>query len=221
MTAPRTYWVGSRFVAEWTLVDVDGGPLLGADVTGVVTVPGGDTIPMTVGATGNVYRATAELTTPGESTYRLEASGAGVDAHEGTILVRSPLTPSVITLDPTEDIGYVRLLITDVNESDPIFTDGQITALLGRHHGKPRLAAAAALDVIARSEVLVGKVISTQGLSTNGAAVAAELRASAQALRDEQAKEDAQGGDDGDVLPLGPAYSFPPPVPWGDSMDFY
>lgn len=104
-----------------------------------------------------------------------------------------PAGPSTVTTDPTTTIGLVRLLITDVDEAAPVFTDEQITAFLTLEGDNVRLAAAQALDTMASSEVLISKVIRTQDLQTDGAKVAAELRARAQALRDQAADRDADG----------------------------
>lgn len=96
--------------------------------------------------------------------------------------------PSV-TVDPATDVGMVRLLITDLSETDPLLTDAQLLALLAAERGSVKRAAAAALETIARSETLIAKHIATNDLSTNGPSVGAELRASAKSLR-EQAKQD-------------------------------
>lgn len=101
-----------------------------------------------------------------------------------------------ITVDPTTDIGIVRLLITDVDVAAPLFEDAQIQAFLTLESGKVKRAAASALDAIARSEALISKKITTQDLATDGPALAAELRASAKALRDQadKADDDEQDG---------------------------
>src|SRR5450759_3180526 len=90
-----------------------------------------------------------------------------------------------MTYDPTTDAGKVRLLITDTDTTDEIFTDAEITTFLSAaiSGGDIFLAAANALETIARSEVLVQKVISLLDLTTDGSSVAAELRLSAQVLR--------------------------------------
>lgn len=90
----------------------------------------------------------------------------------------------------------VRLLIADTatDPADQLFTTEQVEAFL-ELEGVVKLAAAQALDVIAVSEVLVSKVIKTQDLSTDGAKVAAELRARAKELRRQVA--DSEGDDDG------------------------
>lgn len=94
-----------------------------------------------------------------------------------------------MTYDPTTDAGKVRLLITDTNVLDEIFTDVEITAFLSLGSNDIFLAAAEAIETIARSEVLVQKVIKLLDLTTNGAAVAAELRLSAQVLRQQAGVE--------------------------------
>lgn len=80
----------------------------------------------------------------------------------------------------TEDVTLVRLLIAD-NGAEQLLTDENLSALLDLY-GDVRRAAARALRVIAASEVLVSKKIRTQDLSTDGPAVAAELRAQADNL---------------------------------------
>lgn len=101
--------------------------------------------------------------------------------------------------DPSaEDVAYVRDLTADLSEP-PLLGDELIGRLLSREPD-PRLAAARALDIIAASEVLVGKKIRTQDLQTDGVAVAAELRSQAAALRAEVATED-DGWDGFDVVP--------------------
>lgn len=112
-----------------------------------------------------------------------------------------------ITTDPATDIGLIRLLITDGDETSPLFTDEQIDAFL-TVEGNVKRAAALALEVIARSEVLVSKRISTQDLSVDGPAVAAELRASAAALREQG---DDGTGDDGYGLDIVPLWTCTPP----------
>lgn len=76
-----------------------------------------------------------------------------------------------------EQIALVRLYIGDPAGATALLSDAQITALLDDSDDHPRLAAAAALEAIAASEVLVSKKIRTQDLSTDGPAVSAELRA--------------------------------------------
>jgi len=97
-----------------------------------------------------------------------------------------------VSYDLNTEIGKVRLLITDSDIADPIFQDEEITAFLGFYTStsKIKLAAAQALDVMAVNEVMVSKVIHLLDLSTNGAAVAASLKAQAEALRAQVENED-------------------------------
>jgi hypothetical protein len=82
------------------------------------------------------------------------------------------------------DRDDVRLLATDLGTGDEqLLTDAQIDTCLRINGQNVRRAAAEALEIIARSEVLVSKKIRTQDLATDGPAVAAELRASAAQLR--------------------------------------
>jgi len=87
-------------------------------------------------------------------------------------------------IDYTTLVGQVRLLIPDVDEDNLLLTDAQISAFLQMEGGNVRLAAAQALDVIASSEALISKRITTEGgMSTDGPSVAKELRERAAALR--------------------------------------
>lgn len=102
------------------------------------------------------------------------------------------------TYDVATLAGQVRLLIGDTEATDPLFQDDEITAFLDIEEHDIRLAAALALDVMAANQVMVLKVVTQNGVSTNGAAVAQALRAQAKALRDQA--ELASGGDAEDAL---------------------
>ncbi|MFG1963093.1 hypothetical protein [Nonomuraea sp. NPDC049028] len=97
-----------------------------------------------------------------------------------------------MAIDYSTDVGRVRLLIPDTDADNLLLIDPQIDALLSME-GSVKLAAATALELIASNEALVGKVITTQDLSTDGTKVAAELRARAAALR--QQVDDGVGDD--------------------------
>jgi hypothetical protein len=103
------------------------------------------------------------------------------------------VTAPAVAIDYSTTPGRVRLLIPDVDAASPLFSDDQITAFLTMEAGNIRLAAATALDVAASSEVMVSKVIRTQDLQTDGAKVAAELRARAATLREQAANYDPDG----------------------------
>lgn len=104
-----------------------------------------------------------------------------------------------------EQIEQVRFLIADQG-APPLLTDAQIDSALTAEGGSDLLAAARCLEAIAVSEVLVGKRIQTQDLSTDGAKVAAELRALAKQYRDRARDEDPEAGafDGFDLAPVLP-----------------
>lgn len=104
---------------------------------------------------------------------------------------------------PQTSAGQVRLLATDRDPDHAIFSDEEIDVLLSLADGDPLLAAAMALDQIAASQVLVLKYIETNGLKTNGQAVANALHQQAQALR-AQAAERADAGAFDIVEGIGP-----------------
>lgn len=110
-----------------------------------------------------------------------------------------------MSIDYSTPIGQVRLLIADVNEGGFLLSDEMLTGYLALN-GAPadeaepaswsvKRAAADALDAIATSEVLVSKAIKTLDLSTDGAKVAAELRAQAVARRKAADEEEAASED--------------------------
>lgn len=193
------YWISKTVIVDWPLKLPDGTtPASTATVTGTVSKPDGSTAAMTVAwdAVALLWRATYDPTVAGWFAFRLVATGTADSAEEGRFYVRASLLGGPApTLDPTTDIGLVRLLITDVDEDNLLFDDAQITAFLTLEGGTVKLAAAAALDAIARSEALVSKVIRTQDLATDGAKLAAELRASATELR--RQVSDGDSDDDG------------------------
>lgn len=106
-----------------------------------------------------------------------------------------------MTYDPATLAGQVRLLINDVS-GDPAFGDESIVAFLTLEGNNVKRAAAQALDVIADDEALVGKVISVEGASTNGAAVADSLRKRSASLREQALYDAGLGEDDGGVFDI-------------------
>jgi hypothetical protein len=98
------------------------------------------------------------------------------------------------TYDLSSDVGKVRLLIPDRIEEEAIFQDAEIEAFLDLNDDNLRRAAAEALETIASDQALVLKVIRLMDLSTDGPAVAAELRERAKGLR--QAADEAEAGED-------------------------
>lgn len=195
----QTYWLSKTVVVDWPLKLLDGSPASTATVTGTVAKPDGTTAAMTVAwdATALVWRATYDPTIVGWHAYRLVATGTADSAEEGPFYVQPSLLGAP-PIDFTTDTGRVRLLIADVDPANLILTDDQVTAFLAMEDGVKR-ATAAALEAIARSEALVGKVIRTQDLSTDAAKLAAELRASAAVLRAQADVDDDNADDDGGI----------------------
>jgi len=97
------------------------------------------------------------------------------------------------TYDPATDRGKVRLLIGDTATQNPaaqLFNDDEVDAFMVMEGQVVALAAARALEALAANQVMVLKVIRLLDLSTDGAAVARELRQQAKQLR-----EEADAGD--------------------------
>lgn len=99
------------------------------------------------------------------------------------------------------DISRVRLLIADLPKdgeagcgTGTLLTDTQVEDLLDLSGGNVKRAAARALRTIATSEVLLSKKITQQDLSVDGPAVAAELRAQADALDAEAQRDEDRAG---------------------------
>jgi hypothetical protein len=88
------------------------------------------------------------------------------------------------TYDLTTSRGKVRLYAQDTVTANAIFIDDEIDAFLTANSDNVYLAAADALDIIAANQAYVLKVITNNGLSTNGASVAAALRETAKTWRD-------------------------------------
>lgn len=86
-------------------------------------------------------------------------------------------------LDYTQARDQVRLLIPDTEEL--FFNAAQLDAFLAIEGGVVKLAAARAVEALARDHALVLKVMEVNGVRTDGAAVSRELRQHAKALREE------------------------------------
>lgn len=117
-----------------------------------------------------------------------------------------------MTYDPTTPAGQVRLLVNDTGGTDPVFEDEDILGFLALEGNNVKRAAAQALDVIADDEALTGKVISSEGNSTNGPAVAAALRARATTLREQAVYDSSQDEDEAffEIIPMTPTVSTDP-----------
>ncbi len=115
-------------------------------------------------------------------------------------------TPDVTPPDYSTQIGQVRLLIPDTdqlaNPADPsqaasyIFDDSQIQAFVTMYVGSIKRAAAQAKLVLATSEALINKVITTYDLKTDGAKLGAEIREQAKLLREEAIEDEQEDAND-------------------------
>jgi len=111
-----------------------------------------------------------------------------------------PTIPDITPPDYSTVVGQIRLLIPDVeqlaNLSDSaidaayIFNDSQIQAFATMYSNNVKRSAAQAKLVLATSEALINKVISTYDYKTDGAKLGAELRAQAAELRAEADNDD-------------------------------
>ncbi len=111
------------------------------------------------------------------------------------------------TYDLATAVGQVRALTRDTRGPTTVFfTDEEITFYLTLNSSDVRRAAAEMLDVWASDEAMVTKVVTLLDVSTNGAAVAASLRAHAKILRDLADAADLEGDAGFDVaeMALGP-----------------
>lgn len=108
------------------------------------------------------------------------------------------------TLDYATDRGKVRLLITDVDSTQPLFDDDQVDAFLTIEGDSVPRAAALALDTIASNESLVQKVTRLVDFQTNGPAVAADLRNHAKTLRERADELELADGFDWAEMVTGP-----------------
>lgn len=102
----------------------------------------------------------------------------------------------------TTDIKLVRALIPDTDavfgagEDEYIFSDADIENYLTVARGNVLRAAGYAMIAVGNSEALISKVIQSQDLKTNGAAVQNQWRQAGQALLLRADNEDAEAAAD-------------------------
>lgn len=94
------------------------------------------------------------------------------------------------TYDLNTDIGKVRLLIPDRDTDDPVFHDDEIEYFLSANSDNTRLAAAAALEIIAIDEALTFKVMKSGTDSVDGTKLADVLLKKAALLRTQATIDD-------------------------------
>ena len=198
MSEVREMWVGSVFVAEWDVTDTAGEPVTDATVAGTVSTPAGASMPMVTEHTAGsgTYRLSYKAGAAGDHTWKATAAGTAEGATGGQFFVSRDQTGAPpITTDLETPIGKVRLLTTDGDEAFPLHTDPELAAFLAMEGGNVKRAAAGSLEAIATSETLVTKKITTQDLSTDGPAVAEDLRKRAALLRGQADREDQTVAD--------------------------
>ena len=88
------------------------------------------------------------------------------------------------TYDLTTNVGKVRLLIPDNKAANYMFEDAELAAMLTLESDDVRCGAAMALETIASDTAMTLKVITINGLSTNGPATADSLMKRAAHLRE-------------------------------------
>lgn len=104
------------------------------------------------------------------------------------------------TYDVTTARGKVRLYAQDTVTANAIFSDEEIDAFLTINGQNVFLSAADALEIIAANQAYVLKVISNNGLSTNGPAVASSLQATARMLREKAQTSDGTTAQAGIII---------------------
>lgn len=127
------------------------------------------------------------------------------------------------TYDPATDtpLNRVRLLVTDTIQTRPLFQDEELQSFLLLERNRIFAAAALAIETMATNQAYVLKVITHNGISTNGASVAAELRLRAQKLRDEQLRIDHGEDVPGTSVLIAPVVTDTVPPLWqvGEAID--
>jgi hypothetical protein len=178
-------------VGDAPLFTVTVDPFAGdTSVSAVLIDPLGVSTPfaMVAGSSNATWTGTGPIILiPGEHVARFSIAGTGLGVKYATVIAAVP-PPA------TTSVRRVRLLIADTNPANRLFRVDQIQDFLDLEGSNVKLAAATALETIARSEVLISKVITTQDLATDGAKVGTELRASAAELR--RQVETGEGSDD-------------------------
>lgn len=106
----------------------------------------------------------------------------------------------MFTYDLTTNLGKVRLLIPDNKAANYMFEDDELTAMLTLESDDVRCGAAMALETIASDTAMTLKVITVNGLSTNGPATADALMKRAAHLR--ELADDASAGAGFDIAEM-------------------
>jgi len=110
------------------------------------------------------------------------------------------MTFTYVATDLSTDLAKVRRLISDVDSTEPIFTDEEIDAFLVMEASRVRRGAAMALETMAASDAYVLKVMKRGDLTTDGAKTADALRALARNLRDQDERSETEDLDGAFVI---------------------
>jgi hypothetical protein len=100
------------------------------------------------------------------------------------------------------EVSKVRLLVPDRIEAGANFQDEEIESFLSLEGSSVKRAAALAKETIAGDQVMLLKVISHLDVSTDGAAVARELRLQATELRAQAEADEEEEGEGVDVIEM-------------------
>jgi hypothetical protein len=125
---------------------------------------------------GATWTADVTLSSPGQWRAKWTITGTGQGVSWDTLDV-DPVPP------PSDAQRQVRLLISDTDTANRIFSTLELADFLSLNGDSVRRAAAQALDTLAANEAMVSKKIRTQDLQTDGPAVAEALRKQAAELR--------------------------------------
>ena len=116
-------------------------------------------------------------------------------------------------------ISEVRVLIPDLDTSNQIFTDAEITRFLSVAKNSDLRAAAFAVDAVATNEALILKKLTTDDFHVDGPAAADALRKHAAALRAEADRQDGIDESGFDLVfalsPFCTPEATPTPFSWG------
>lgn len=116
-------------------------------------------------------------------------------------------------------IPEVRVLIPDLDSSNRIFTDAEITRFLSVAKNSDLRAAAFAVDAVATNEALLLKKLTTDDFHVDGPAAADALRKHAAALRAEADRQDGINESGFDLVfalsPFCTPEATPAPFSWG------
>lgn len=124
-----------------------------------------------------------------------------------------------MAIDVTTPEGQVRLIIADMDGNNLILSDEHIMGYLSIEGNNLKLAAARALDAIATGESLLSKKLRSMTTSTDGPAVAADLRKHAAQLRKEVA--DGIADEQGFYLGVVPFAPYGPGAPEGTERVYW